>query len=100
MTELRNGLSPTVVSGRVEMRTPDEVSAMLALKACDWGSKRIADGLNPFRYDMARGAFGQAWSSADLLGRRDPGVPDDQGSLWSAAEADDRLAMASPWRAG
>ena len=36
MAELRKGLSPMVVSGRIEMRTPDEVSAMLAVKACGW----------------------------------------------------------------
>ena len=40
-----------------------------------------ADGLVQSRYDPARGAFGKAWSSADLLGRRVSGVPDDQGSL-------------------
>lgn len=43
MTEaLQQGSSRGRVSRRIEMRTPEEVSAMLALKARGWGSKRIA----------------------------------------------------------
>ncbi|KAB2883316.1 MAG: serine recombinase [Albidovulum sp.] len=43
MNEVKDaGLYPTGMSGRIEMRTPDEVSAMLALKSCGWGTKRIA----------------------------------------------------------
>lgn len=64
MTELRNGLSPTVVSGRIEMRTPDEVSAMLALKACGWGSKRIAAELECSRNTVKRWLAEGGWCAA------------------------------------
>ena len=37
--------SRTGVSRRIEMRTPEEVSAMLALQALGWGTKRIASEL-------------------------------------------------------
>ena len=36
------------------MRTPEEVSAMLALKACGWGSKRIATELGCSRNTVKR----------------------------------------------
>ncbi len=39
---------------RVEMRTPDEVSTMLALKARVWGSKRIAHELGCSRNTVKR----------------------------------------------
>lgn len=64
MTELRNGLSPTVVSGRIEMRTPDEVSAMLALKACGWESKRIAAKLGCSRNTVKRWLAEGSWCVA------------------------------------
>lgn len=64
MTELRNGLSRTVVSGRIEMRTPDEVSAMLALKACGWGSKRIAAELGCSRNTVKRWLAEGGWCAA------------------------------------
>lgn len=64
MTELRKGLSPTVVSGRIEMRTPDDVSAMLALKACGWGSKRIAAELGFSRNTVKRWLAEGGWCAA------------------------------------
>ncbi|MCL4188342.1 MAG: hypothetical protein KJZ85_12105 [Rhodobacteraceae bacterium] len=43
MNEVKDaGLHATGMSGRIEMRTPDDVPAMLALKSCGWGTKRIA----------------------------------------------------------
>ncbi|MFC0202645.1 IS21 family transposase, partial [Paracoccus rhizosphaerae] len=69
MSELREGLSPTVVSGRIEMRTPDEVSAMLALKACGWGSKRIAAELGCSRNTAKRWLAEGGWSAAKVVRR-------------------------------
>ena len=53
-SEVEEGLLPTGLSGRIEMRTPDEVSAMLALKACGWGTKRIAAELGCSRNTVRR----------------------------------------------
>ena len=64
MNELRNGLSPTVVSGRIEMRTPDDVSAVLALKACGWGSKRIAAESGCSRNTVKRWLAEGGWCAA------------------------------------
>jgi len=47
-------LQPTGMSGRIEMRTPDEVSAMLALKSCGLGSTRIAAELGCSRNTVKR----------------------------------------------
>jgi transposase len=64
MNELRKGLSPTGVSGRIEMRTRDEVSAMLALQACGWGSKRIAAEPGCSRNTVKRWLAEGGWSAA------------------------------------
>ena len=64
MIELRKDLSPTVLSGRVEMWTPDEVSAMLALRACGWGSKRIAAELGCSRNRVKRWLAEGGWCAA------------------------------------
>lgn len=57
-------LSPTGMSGRVEMRTPDEVSAMLAQKSCGWGAKRIAAELGCSRNTVKRWLAEGGWRSA------------------------------------
>ena len=64
MNELRKDLSPTVMSGRVEMQTPDEVSALLALKACGWGSKRIAAELGCSGNTVKRWLAEGGWCAA------------------------------------
>lgn len=69
MNELRKGLSPTGVSGRIEMRTPDEVSAMLALKACGWGSKRIATEPGCSRNTVKRWLAEGGWCAAKVQRR-------------------------------
>lgn len=69
MSELREGLSPTVVSGRIEMRTPDDVSAMLALKACGWGSKRIATEPGCSRNTVKRWLAEGGWCAAKVQRR-------------------------------
>lgn len=46
------------------MRTPDEVSAMLALKACGWGSKRIAAKLGCSRNTVKRWLAEDGWCAA------------------------------------
>lgn len=58
------GLLPTGMSGRVEMRTPDEVSAMLALRSCGWGTKRIAAELGCSRNTVKRWLSAGGWRSA------------------------------------
>jgi hypothetical protein len=45
----------------MEMRTPDDVSAMLALKALGWGSKRIAAGLGCARNTVKRWLGAGGW---------------------------------------
>ena len=55
MTEaVSQGVPRERVSRRIEMRTPEEVSAMLALKARGWGSKRIATELGCSRNTVKR----------------------------------------------
>jgi uncharacterized protein YjcR len=44
----------TEVPRREEMRTPEDVSAMLALKALGWGAKRIAAELGCSRNTVRR----------------------------------------------
>ncbi|WP_372835222.1 helix-turn-helix domain-containing protein [Puniceibacterium confluentis] len=80
MTKLRNGLSPTVVSGRIEMRTPDEVSAMLALKACGWGSKRIAAELGCSRNTVKRWLAEGGWCAAKAQRRPSAARGDNHAS--------------------
>ena len=55
---------PKVMVGRVEMRTPDDVSAMLALKSCGWGTKRIAAELGCSRNTVKRWLAEGGWRSA------------------------------------
>ena len=62
-------LPPTGMSGRVEMRTPDEVSAMLALKSCGWGTKRIAAELGCSRNTVKRWLAEGGWRAAQPGGR-------------------------------
>lgn len=62
--EFGKGPSPTVVSGRAEMRTSDHVSGMLALKACGWGSKRIAAALGCSRNTVKRWLAESGWCAA------------------------------------
>lgn len=57
------GPSRGQVSRRIEMRTPDEVSAMLALKARGWGSKRIAAELGCSRNTVKRWLAHGGWRS-------------------------------------
>lgn len=64
MDELSTVVSPTNASGRVEMRTPDEVSAMLALKARGWGTKRIARELGCSRNTVKRWLGEGGWCAA------------------------------------
>jgi hypothetical protein len=49
MNEVKDaGLHPTGMSGRIEMQTPDEVSAMLALTSCGWGDEADRGGAGLF----------------------------------------------------
>lgn len=67
MNEIKDaGLSPTGMSGRIEMRTPDEVSVLLTLKYCGWGTKRIALELGCSRNIVKR------WLSQGWLARLAP----------------------------
>ena len=62
MTEaVSQGSSRGRVSRRIEMRTPEEVSAMLALKARGWGSKRIAAELGCSRNTVRRWLAAGGW---------------------------------------
>lgn len=62
MTEaLSQGSSRGRVSRRIEMQTPEEVSAMLALKARGWGSKRIATELGCSRNTVRRWLAAGGW---------------------------------------
>lgn len=63
------GRPPTERSGRIEMRTPDEVSAMLALKACGWGTKRIAAELGCARNAVKRWLAEGEWRAAQPAAR-------------------------------
>lgn len=58
------------VSRRIEMRTPDEVSAMLALKAQGWGSKRIARELGCLRNTVKRWLAQGGWRELGSVARR------------------------------
>jgi transposase len=58
------------VSRRIEMRTPDEVSAMLALKARGWGSKRIARELGCSRNTVKRWLAQGGWRGPGGATRR------------------------------
>lgn len=70
MNEVRDaGLHPTGMSGRIEMRTPDEVSAMLALKYCGWGTKRIAAGLGCSRNTVKRWIAEAGWHRQRVASR-------------------------------
>lgn len=51
------------------MRTPDEVSAMLALKACGWGTKRIAAELGCARNAVKRWLAEGEWRAAQPAAR-------------------------------
>ena len=51
------------------MRTPDEVSAMLALKARGWGSKRIAVELGCSRNTVKRWLAEGAWRAMETVSR-------------------------------
>ena len=66
---MHEGLPLTEKSGRVEMRTPDEVSAMLALKACGWGTKRIAAELGCGRNTVKRWLAEGGWRAAAPVAR-------------------------------
>ena len=54
----RSALQDEVLRGQ-EMKTPDDVAAMLRLKACGWGIKRIARELgcshHTVKHDVAAG---------------------------------------------
>lgn len=63
------GLPPTERLGRIEMRTPDDVSAMLALKACGWGTKRIAAQLGCARNTVKRWLAEGGWRAAQPAAR-------------------------------
>lgn len=71
MNEVKDaGLHPTGMSGRIEMRTPDEVSAMLALKSCGWGTKRIAAELGCSRNTVKRWIAEGGWREMAPVSRR------------------------------
>lgn len=61
MEAVLQGSSRERVSRRIEMRTPDEVSAMLALKARGWGLKRIAGELGCSRNTVKRWLAAGGW---------------------------------------
>jgi transposase len=52
------------------MRTPDEVSAMLALKSCGWGTKRIAAELGCSRNTVKRWIVEGGWREVAPVSRR------------------------------
>jgi transposase len=71
MKEVKDaGLQPTGMSGRIEMRTPDEVSAMLALKSWGWGTKRIAAELCCSRNTVKRWIAEGGWRELAPAARR------------------------------
>ena len=71
MNEAKNaGLPPTGMSGRFDMRAPDEVSAMLALKSCGWGTKRIAAELGCSRNTVKRWIAEGGWREMAPVSRR------------------------------
>ena len=71
MNEVKDaGLSPTGMSGRIEMRTPDEVSAMLALKSCGWATKRFAAELGRSRNTVKRWIAEGGWRGMAPVSRR------------------------------
>ena len=71
MNEVKDaGLQPTGMSGRIEMRTPDEVSAMLALKSCGWGTKRTAAELGCSRNTVKRWLSEGGWRETAPVSRR------------------------------
>lgn len=55
------GLQPTEMSGRIEMWTPDGVSAMLALKSRGMGTKLIAAELGCARNTVKRWIAEGGW---------------------------------------
>ncbi|MBP1807785.1 transposase [Rubellimicrobium aerolatum] len=59
----------TQVSRRVEIWTPDEVSAMLALKARGWGAKRISAELGCSRNTVRRWLAEGGWRAPELGAR-------------------------------
>jgi hypothetical protein len=61
--------SRTGVSRRIEMRTPEEVSAMLALQARGWGKKRIASELGCSRNTVKRWLSEGGWRSMSPVSR-------------------------------
>jgi transposase len=61
----------TGVPRRIEMRTPEEVSAMLALQARGWGTKRIARELGCSRNTVKRWLSEGGWRLASTVSRRE-----------------------------
>jgi transposase len=71
MKEVKDaGLHPTGMSGRIEMLRPDEVSGMLALKSCGWGTKRIAAELGCSRNTVKRWLCEGGWREMAPVVRR------------------------------
>jgi len=62
-------LSRAGLSRRIEMRTPEEVSAMLALQARGWGTKRIASELGCSRNTVKRWLSEGGWRSMSPVSR-------------------------------
>ena len=65
---------------RVRMRTPDEVAAMLALKARGWGVKRIAREFGTCPKTVRRYVREGSWSGYSRAHRK-PGLADLAGWL-------------------
>lgn len=64
------GLHPTGMSGRIEMRTPDGVSAMLAPKSCGRGTKRSAAEPGCSRNRVKRWIAAGGWHEMAPVSRR------------------------------
>jgi len=62
-------LSGAELSRRIETRTPEEVSAMLALQARGWGTKRIASELGCSRNTVKRWLSEGGWRSMSPVSR-------------------------------
>ena len=87
MNEVKDaGLQPTGMSGRIEMRTPHEVSAMLALKSCGWGTKRIAAELGCLRNTVKRWIAEAGWRAppAGTMMERAP-LPSAPSTKWKGS---------------
>jgi transposase len=71
MKEVKDaGLHPTGMPVRIEMLSPEEVSAMLALKSCGWGTKRIAAELGCSRNTVKRWLSEGGWREMAPVARR------------------------------